>query len=565
MKERRWEVQTKVEEGTLKKREIIKLLLRNRGQKSEADTREFLNPKDPRKLGVAELGIREQDLQEGVERILKAIRNKEKIVVYGDYDADGICATAIVWEAINALGGDIMPYIPSRSKEGYGLSIKGIDKCIKDLDPKLIITVDHGIVAAKQVDYAQSKGIDVVITDHHLAQEEKPKAFSTIHTTLLSGSGIAWVLVNNLEEQAKAQKEPALKVRSLLELAAIGSIADLIPLNGANRSIVRYGLEELNNTRRPGLIALIKDAGLKMGEIGTYEIGFIIAPRLNAVGRLEHALDSLRLLCTKSGKRAEELALKLGLTNRERQKLTDETTIHAKNQASEKLTKNGPGLIFVAHESYNQGIIGLVAGKLVEEFYYPTVVIAIGETVSKASARSIEGFNVVEVIRECKDILVDVGGHPMAAGFTVETDKLALLEERLGNIAQEKLNPEILTKRIKVDCEIDFSSINLDLYTGIRELEPFGIGNPEPVFLSRDCLLTSFQVVGNEGKHLRMWLTQGPKASPVDMEAIAFNQGALAKTLKPGTKIDVVYSLTLDNWNGQQKIKLRVRDTKLKN
>jgi single-stranded-DNA-specific exonuclease len=269
-------------------------------------------------------------------------------------------------------------------------------------------------------------------------------------------------------------------------------------------------------------------------------------------------MDSLRLLCTLSQKRAAELAAKLGLTNRERQDLTLETTRHARN-----LVKKGTKIIFVHHETYNQGVIGLVAGKLVEEFYRPAIVISRGELVSKASARSINGFNIIEAIHQMDDLLVDAGGHPMAAGFTIETGKLTVLEKRLEELAERELTEDVLTRTFKIDMEINFSDITLKLYDQIREFEPFGFGNPEPVFMSQNVLVKDVRLVGKDADHLRLWLEQvkeGKSGPSPQFSAIGFRMGIFAKTIHPGDIISIVYTIALDTWNGNRKLQLKLRD-----
>ena len=309
-----------------------------------------------------------------------------------------------MWETIHAMGGNVMPYIPHRQEEGYGLSIKGIDSVREQYDPSLIITVDHGITAYKFIEYATLLGIDVVVTDHHVKPDKLPDC-TIVHTTNLCGAGVAWFVAKELGKPD-------------LALAAIGTIADLVSLTGVNRSIVKFGLQEINKTKRVGLLALMQDAGVTPGELSTYDISHVLAPRLNAMGRLVHAMDALRLLCTHKEDKAIILARTLGLTNKERQQLTTDTTSHAfKGLTSRLQGETLQKLLFISHETYNPGVIGLVAGKLVEEYYRPAVVISHGEEVSKGSARSIRGFNIVEAIKRCSDLLIDVGGHPMAAGL----------------------------------------------------------------------------------------------------------------------------------------------------
>jgi len=549
--------------ANLKIEDIIDILLKNRDLKTKKEIDEFLHPPDPFILTPFDVDINKTSLKQALTRIKKAIANHESIVVYADYDADGITAGAIMWEALHALGANVMPYIPHRVEEGYGLSQKGIDTIKEQYNPTLMITVDHGITAKEKVAYAKELGIDVIITDHHVKPEKLPEC-TIVHTTKLSGAGISWFVAKELIQDSKknntsvilgSEATPESKERfwtsqndgELLALAAIGTIADMVPLVGPNRSIAKYGLAAINTTHRVGLEALMADAGLTNGALGTYEISHILAPRLNAMGRLVHAMDALRLLCTKQKEKAVALAQKLGLTNKERQQMTVETTLHAR-----ELAKLGTKLLFVSHESYNQGVIGLVAGKLVEEFYRPAIVVSKGDVMSKASARSIAGFNIVEAIRSCSDILVDVGGHPMAAGFTIETKNLTLLQERLEKLADEALDEEKLQRSLRIDTEILLDKVTEELWQKIRDFEPFGFGNSEPIFVTREVAVDDVRLIGTEGKHLKLKI-QGT-------DAVGFGMGKLYSQIQSNKPIDIAYTIDMNTWNGRRSLQLKVKD-----
>ena len=510
--------------------DIIGILLKNRGV-----DKQFLHPKNPREFTAKDVGIDPAALKKAITRIRKAIKKKESIVVYADYDADGITAGAIMWETIHAMGGQVMPYIPHRVEEGYGLSVKGIDAAREQFDPSLIITVDHGITAYKNVAYAKKLGIDVIVTDHHVKPDVLPDC-TIVHTTQLCGAGVSWFVSKEIGQPD-------------LALAAIGTIADLVSLTGANRSVVKYGLEELNKTKRVGLLALLQDAGLMLGELTTYDVSHVLAPRINAMGRLVHAMDALRLLCTHRQDKAILLARTLGLTNKERQQLTIDTTRHAL-----EITKKYslPKLLFVSHDTYNPGVIGLVAGKLVEEYYRPAIVIAQAAEVSKGSARSIRGFNIVEAIKSCSDVLVDVGGHPMAAGFTVETKNLDLLKSRLEEYTEKNLKEDLLTRELRIDMELPSTAVTKELWQNLRDFEPFGFGSPEPVFASRGVVVEDMRLVGADGKHMKMRLSS--------LDAIAFNMGHMSAKLKKGTSIDIAYTIDMNVWNGRKSLQLKLKD-----
>lgn len=539
---KKWQV-----ESELKDKDIVSVLLKNRGINTKKEIDAFLNPKLSA-VTTQSVKIDENGLKKAIARIEKAIKEKQKIIVFGDYDVDGICGSAILWETLNSMKANALPYIPSRFDEGYGLSKEGIDNLLKTGRVDLIITVDNGIVANDAVDYANKNGIDVIITDHHVPTEKLPDALSIVHTTLLCGTGVAYLLSQKLKKNTGDTH---------LELVVLATIADLVPLTNANRVLVYFGLLKLRETKRPGLLALMNKAGIKKEEIDTYKIGHMIAPRLNAMGRLASAMDSLRLICTNNKQKAENLAEVLNKTNLERQKITQESLIHAKNKAEEKGIKN---LLFIADESYQQGIVGLIAGRMVEEYYLPSIIISKGEKYSRASARSVKGFNIVEFLRSASDLLIDVGGHPMAAGFTVETAKLDLLEKKLFENAKKLLKTEHLERVLRIDLELDNLLINDETYSQILKLEPFGMANPEPTFLTKNLIISNIKIVGKDGKHLKFQFTV--QDSKFKIGGIAFGIGEKNK-LKIGDKVDVVYTLEENAWNGYKNIEFKIKDIKI--
>ena len=552
---KQWKV-LQVIKGKQKAGKIIKVLLKNRNLVLKKQIDEFLCPLRPSVLTAAALGISKRELNKAIKRIKKAVDVKEQIIIYGDYDADGICGTAILWEAIDKMGGKSLPYIPKRLKEGYGVSVKGIKKIQKQTsDVKLIITVDNGITANKAIDYAQKKGIEVIITDHHLLAEKLPKALAVVHTTKLSGSGVAWFLAKRLGGEWGGA----------LELAAMGTIADVMSLTGANKSLVKYGLKRLSKTNRIGLLALFREAGLNRGQIEAWQVGFIITPWLNAAGRLADAMDSLRLLCTRDQVRAKSLAKKLSEGNKKRQRLNGAAFIDAKACFSSPYQK----LLFVSSDSYHEGIIGLVAGNLTREFYRPAVVISIGKEFSKGSARSIKGFNVVKAIRRCEKFLVDCGGHPMAAGFTVKTANLEKLKKCLIKIAEKELDEKKLTPVLTIDCELNLSHLTWKLYKDIERFAPFGMANPKPVFCSRGLRIVDMRVVGNNGKHLKIKLDD-PQTKKVEkvpafeetsiFDGIGFGMADFASQIKRGDLVDVAYTLEKNVWNNEERLELKIKD-----
>lgn len=522
---------------------LIQQLAKNRGLTSHQKLKEFLNPKleDILKIKLT-------DTKVAIARISEAINRKEKIIVYSDYDADGLSATAIMWETLTDLGAQVMPYVPHRVKEGYGLSTGAIDG-LSAQGVSLIITVDHGVTAVKQVEHAKKLGVDIVITDHHVLPQIPPKSYALVHSTDLCGAGVAWRLAWELANQLKGEIRD--KMLSRLELAAIATVADLVPLLAANRAIVKLGLEKISKSTRPGIIALMKATGMS-GPVGTYEIGHIIAPRINAMGRIEHGLDALRLLCAKNNKQAEEMAKFLTKTNSRRQDLTTQ----AISLAMEMVMDNQP-LGVIAHSDWHEGVIGLVASRLVESFNKPMIVISKGEIFSKGSARSIAGFNIVEAIRASSELLVDAGGHPMAAGFTIKTKHIEVFRNQINAYAKERLTDELLTPTLNIECELETSDINQKTLETIKIFEPFGIGNPQPIFLTKNMLIEDVRAVGQGANHIKLQVD--------GFSAIGFNLGERQTDFRPGYKVDLLYNIAEDKYNGNDSLQLKIKDLKVAN
>lgn len=545
LQDKKWQVLNALKSPYKNSTQIVDTLLENRGFINVKDKEEFLRPQKPYDISWKDLSISKADSLKALKRVGKAIEDKEKIVIYGDYDADGISASAILWEALHGLKADVMPHVPERFSEGYGLNPGSVEMLYKKYpNLKLIITVDNGISAFEGVEKARKLGIDVIITDHHEKSKKLPRAIAIIHTIKTSGSGLAWFFSKSLG------------ANNGLELAAIGTISDQVPLVGINRSLVKYGLEELRKTSRRGLLALFEEAGIKRNEINPYTVGFLIAPRLNAMGRMLNAIESLRLLCTKNSVRANELARLLGKTNKERQEVVDKVILHAKELVKEE---NSNGFILVSHESYHEGVIGLAASKLVEQFYRPAIVMSLGKEISKASARSIPGVNIFEVVKKLDKYLVSGGGHEMAAGFSIRTEHLEVFKKKLAGLSEVYLTKELLRKSLKIDMEIQFPQINPDLQKSLTQFEPFGIGNPTPTFMSKSIKVKAVRSVGADGRHLKLKLSQESK----EFEAIAFGFGTYLEKLSQSKSIDAVYSIEEDCWNGIKKLQLKIKDIKV--
>ncbi len=540
--------------------EILSILLKNRDIK-ETETKEFLSP-SLKKITSSSVGMDLKEIEKSLEKIKEVISKNQTIIIYGDYDVDGICGTAILWETLYAFYKNVKPYIPHRVNEGYGLSEEGIKNILEEnKQVGLIITVDNGIVANAPVEFANKNNIDVIISDHHVKGEKLPDAYSIMHTTAICGTGIAWIFARELftvlssqfsEKTVNSEPTPD----NFLELVALATVADLVPVDRSSRALLKFGLEYLRSTKRIGLLALFEQARIKKDDIEIYHIGHVIAPRLNASGRISHAMDSLRLICTTDKNRAKMLALELGEINKERQDLT-KTGAETAVENIKKHGENLDSLLFASDENYNQGVIGLIASRLTEEFYRPSIAVSIGKKISKGSARSIPGVNIIELIRSCSDLLKEAGGHPMAAGFSVETKNLELFKKEILKKAQE-FDKKLFERSVLIDLELSFNQITLELFDEISTLKPYGVGNPEPVFMTKGVNVISVNKVGKEGNHLQLVLEQDGNI----FKGIKFRHTD-EQEIKAKSLIDICYSLSVNTWNGKNKMELRIKDIAL--
>jgi single-stranded-DNA-specific exonuclease len=536
--------------------EIIDLLLKKRGVK---DKEEFLNPHSPLTMNLSDFGYTKEIKK--VIGMLKKIKDEDKmIVVYTDYDADGITGGTILWETLFLLGFKTMPYVPHRQKEGYGFSVIGIDNVKKEYNPALIISVDHGITAVEQIKYAKSIGIPVVVTDHHLKGDVIPEdAEAIFHIPALSGSGVAYFFSKLLFDTFGKESKNFTMLKNhfqteYLALASIGSIADLVPLVGPTKSIVKFGLEACSKTSRVGLCHIIKEAGIEGKKITPYEVGFIIAPRINAIGRLEHAMDALRLLCTPKEEIALELASKVGETNTQRQDLVKKAVEEAKKEVEAMGTI--PNIIVLQSDKWHEGIIGLIASKMTEKYFRPTIVMTKSEGFYKGSARSIPSFHITNFLKDLQPYLVSVGGHAQAGGFSIEEDKLKSFTKEVGKKGKELIKEEDLVKTVEADLRLPLSKITYGLVKLTEKLQPFGIGNPQPTFYSNARLLDA-KLFGKKNEHLKI-VVQDPDVRSYPLELIAFSAADKFSTLSRGKDINVVYQVEIDRWGGNEKVRGRI-------
>ncbi len=549
---------------------IIVQLLYNRGMQTPEAVEIFLEPRP-------ELGnpFKIKDMEKAVTRLRQAIRSDEPIAIYGDFDADGVTATAVLSDALNALGARVMPYIPHRVDEGYGLNKDALKKLANE-GIKLIVTVDCGIRSVAEVAYGNNLGLDIIITDHHSVGEELPPALVVIDPKRpdesysfreLAGVGIAYKLAQALllvNQHAPINGACAMNAEDLLDLVALGTVADVVPLVDENRVLVQQGLVQLNQIvpngfvvsngsgGRIGLRKMFATAGVQHGQVDAFTIGFVLGPRINAAGRIDDAMLSYHLLTSRSEDEAARLAQELEAKNRERQQLTVDIVENARQQV---LSMQDAPLLFVEGADYQAGIVGLAASRLTEEYYRPSIVLERGEETSRASCRSIPEFHITAALDQCANILISHGGHAAAAGFTVATRDLPELKARLMAIAEEQLRDKELVPTLDIDAEIDMELLSWDLHDWLQRLHPFGEGNPAPLFLTRRVQVLRYRAVGNEGRHLKISLRDN---KGFVWDAIAFRQGEWAA--KMPTYIDLVYSLEVNEWRGERKLQLNVQD-----
>jgi single-stranded-DNA-specific exonuclease len=495
-------------------------------------------------------------------RIAAAIQDGDAMAVYGDFDTDGVTAATLLKQAIGAMGGTISAYIPHRTREGYGLNREAIAQ-LAESGTRLLITVDCGISNVDEVAYANSLGLDVIVTDHHSPPEILPAAFAVVNPKQpdcpypykqLVGVGIAFKLIQALVKQGL--KLANLRGRDLLDVVAVGTVTDMGPLDGENRVLVKAGLEALNTTTRPGLLALIQASGLQPGEIDSSAIGYTLGPRLNAAGRLDDAVYAYELLLADNHEQAAALAKTLNEINRARQDLTRKVQLAAREQA-EASAKHLQRVVVLDSSEFPAGVVGLVAGKLVEDWGRPVLLIERGEELSRGSARSIPGFNIIEALRSCDDLFVRYGGHAAAAGFTIENANIPLLEQQLLALAETMLDDESLQPSLTIDAEIDFDSVDRELYSSLKQLEPFGQANPLPVLMSRGVEVREARPFGSEGRHLLLHLIG---AGGTHIEGVAWNLGGIAQALLRHPHIDVAYTIEERVWNRQRTLRLNIKD-----
>lgn len=539
---------------------VIAAILLNRGVKDE-DVDAYL------KKSMADIvnPTLMLDMDKATDRICTAITNKEKIAVYGDYDVDGITATALLYEFLQSAGADAQYYIPDRKGEGYGINIMAVNKLYK-LGTKLMITVDCGITAIGEVEFAKLQGMDVIITDHHTCKDRLPTAAAAILNPkrpdceypfdALAGVGVAFKLI--LALAMKLGMKTSDIFNKYVDIAALGTIADVVPLLGENRIIVDKGLKAMQNPQRPGIKAIMEVAGALRKGINASTIAFAIAPRLNAAGRLGTATTAVELLLTKDEGRAREIAADLDAENKERQ-LTEQNILEeALSLIAADPNFEKKKVIVLAKEDWHHGVIGIVASRLCEMFYKPCILISHSNGIGKGSGRSIPNFNLFDALSECEKYLTGFGGHSVAAGLNINISDLEDFIKAINKYADDTLTEKDMIPSVNIDCPITERAVTLENAYMLSRLEPFGMSNEKPVFAMANVQVTDIASVGADSKHLKLRVSRGG----VTMNCIGFGMGALAENIACGDIINIAFHMDINHYQGTDTVQLLLKDIK---
>jgi single-stranded-DNA-specific exonuclease len=534
---------------------LLRQILYNRGLSTPESARQFLEARSPDGADPFNL----KTMSEAVDRLHHAIDKHESIAVYGDYDADGVTATALLVQLFKSLGADVQGYIPNRFDEGYGVNKEALTT-LHERGVKLVVTVDCGMRSAKETAHANSLGLDLIITDHHLPGDEIPHAIAIINPKQLgddypykdlAGVGLAYKLADAL---CQSYNLPSETVESYLDLVAIGTVVDMAPLTDENRMLVRQGLLRMRQPARQGVISLIGVSGFRPDRVNASNLGFNIGPRLNAAGRLDTALDAFHLLTTQDVYEAGRLAQQLDIQNRERQKVTR----WIQDAAEQIALAEDPDalLIFASHPDFNPGVVGLAASRLCEKYYRPAIVAHQDQEITVGSCRSIPEFHITNALDECSELMEKYGGHAAAAGFTISNENLPTLIDRLKQIARHQLSGVDLRPLVQADAEVTLTDMKAEVLEYLDWLQPTGLGNPVPVFATRGVRVQRYQVIGKESEHLKLVVTDGR----ITFDAIAFRMAHLANQMPD--RLDMMFTFELNEFNGRSTLQLNIRDLK---
>lgn len=519
--------------------EVVSTIEQLRGLTTKKLKDDYYKPKKPSSHTPKELGVSQLVLNKLKNLILGLVKSKEKVVVYGDYDVDGVCSTAIIWEYLNDLGVNVTPYIPDRFTDGYGLNQDSLGR-VKEANPDLgtIFLVDNGIVAHKSILSAKSSGIKVVVIDHHQSDGQENEADIIVHSTKVCAAALCWLTTIWLEEGQ------SLLADSQLPLVLLATVADQMELIGINRSLVFHGLKSLPNTKRVGLISLAKKSSIDLNEVDVYKIGFQLAPKINAAGRMDKGIEALRLICTKDAIRADLLADHLVSLNQKRQKEVEKSL----DLLRRSIDANQP--IIMAHGEFHEGVVGLLAGKLTEEYLKPSMVLTLSEGVYKGSARSRSGFDITSFLRK-SEVFISIGGHEMASGFSILENRLSELKEYLA-IADYSVSQKL----VAYELELSPGVINLDLAEKIALMSPFGSGNTEPLFLVKSLKVGVVTPMGSDGKHVKVRLLDS------DGTGLDFVNFSYKHEYKRGESLDVLFNISINKWRQKTYLQCIIRDVR---
>lgn len=533
----------------------------NRGVTSKAEVSEFLNPR--LKLLADPFLIPNMDA--AVERLWKARENNERLLIYGDYDVDGVSSTALLVEMLTELGWTVRPHLPGRFDDGYGLSTVALEKCLEQFEANIVLAVDCGSTAVEAIEFLNERKIDVLVLDHHQVSTPPPEPLAMINPQLsdnypnfqeLCSVGLAFKLAHALVKRGRQeglQKERDLDLKQYLDLVALGTVADLVPLTGENRKLVHSGLEQLGETTRPGLLALKKVANVSK-PVTVFNIGFHLGPRLNAAGRMDNPDAALNLLLARDHYEAEKAADTLDNYNRERREIERDISTQAVESVRQRFDPANDFVIVEGNMEWHLGVIGIVASRVMREFYRPTFILASDGDGWKGSARSIEGFDLAEAMRGCDDLLNDHGGHAMAAGVSVKPGRLDAFRERINEIAKKNITPDMFQPPLKLDAGTDLSELTLVHIEEMRQLEPLGQGNPEIQFLVTELTLSSpIYRMGRDKQHAKFWVTDEHGAC----EVVAWN---LKPEDEPKDTFDIAVAPQINDFNARRSVQLKLID-----
>ncbi|NLD48535.1 MAG: single-stranded-DNA-specific exonuclease RecJ, partial [Clostridiaceae bacterium] len=503
-----------------------------------------------------------KDMDKAVDRILTAIENGDRILIYGDYDVDGVTSTTILYDFLLSQRAKVDYFIPDRLEEGYGLSISAIDRILERSRIELVITVDCGITAFEEVNYFNEKDIDVIITDHHECKESLPNAFAIINPCRndctypfkeLAGVGVAFKLIEAIAEKMNHE----VGVKCYLDLVALGTVADVVPLLGENRIIVKHGLDMIEKTSNAGLRSIIKVAAIEGRKITSSVISFMIAPRVNAAGRIGDACRAVRLLTTDNDEEAMQLANELDELNRYRQDSEMDILQGVEKIIDSDIDLEKERVIVVSGLGWHHGIIGIVASKITEKYNRPCILISVEEETGKGSGRSIDGFNLFKALEYCEDTLERYGGHELAAGLTLKTQSIDMFRRKINEFAGSVLDSSVMLPKIKIDACISKESLTLDSVRELELLAPFGANNPSPVFALYNNKICDIRAVGKD-KHIKLKLCN----NDFFVDAIGFNKGKLVNVYNEADVVDVACSVDINAWNGSESVQLNIKDVR---